>query len=340
MHIDAYIKKLKPHTPFRIARGAKLFVENVFIKIEQDGITGYGEASPNSYYGESADTVLTKILGIKGYLTQKNISSIQDIKNIWHEIWPLISPSRAAQCALDIAFWDILGKKKGLSLSQLIWKKPPKSLHSSYTLSICSLSEIKEMISNLKKYPIIKVKMDSRGDLDFLKYVHSSTQARIRVDANCSWEKLDISFMIEELKKLEIEFIEQPLPPEQDYRMEEILKHSTLPIIADESCTIPSSVQSLRDKFNGINIKLVKCGGLTPGIEMLYTAKKLGLQIMVGCMLESNLLISAEAVLGQQADYIDLDGSFLLKDRVFDGVEFESGILTLSGKEGLGVNPL
>ena len=180
--------------------------------------------------------------------------------------------------------------------------------------------------------------MDKRGDLDFVRYIRSRTDAVIRVDANCSWGKLDVMALTQKLSEIGVEFVEQPLPPDQNDKMAAILKKSVLPILADESSIVPSDVKALKGKFSGINIKLVKCGGLTPGLEMLKTAKASGLSVMVGCMLESNLLISAGAVLGQMADYIDLDGSWLLKDALFDGVNFQSGIITLSDEKGLGVS--
>ena len=340
MKISVSIKKLKPNNPFRIARGEKSFVENVFIKVEHQGITGYGEASPNNYYGENAGDVSTKLSGLHEFLSDKGVSSIQDIINIWQQVWLCVKPSRAAQCALDIALWDILGKKTGASVSRLLWGRPPEKLTSSCTLGICDPADWEKRVGELAGYPVIKIKMDERGDLDFPRYIRSRTDAVIRVDANCSWGKLDISEMSHILHGLKVEFIEQPLSPDNNHAMPGILKGSILPIIADESCTIPPDVKPLQGKFSGINIKLVKCGGLTPGVDMLKTAKELGLKVMVGCMLESNLLISAGAALGQQADYIDLDGSWLLQDRVFDGVTFQSGILALSDEPGLGVRPL
>ncbi len=340
MKITTSIKRLEPNDPFRIAREEKRFVENVFICIEHNGITGYGEASPNRYYGESAKDVSAKLSGINEFLSDKGVSSIQDIINIWKQVWPLVKPSRAAQCAIDIALWDLLGKKMDTSVSRIVWGEPPGKLKSSCTLGICDPADWEERVYKLIEYPVIKIKMDDRGDLNFPRFIRSKTDAVIRVDANCSWGKLDILDMSHKLDELGVEFIEQPLPPEENHKMADILKGSVLPIIADESSVLSQDVEPLKGKFSGINIKLVKCGGLTPGIEMLKAAKNLGLKVMVGCMLESNLLISAGAVLGQHADFIDLDGSWLLMDKVFDGVTFQSGILTLSDTKGLGVSPL
>jgi L-alanine-DL-glutamate epimerase-like enolase superfamily enzyme len=340
MKISASIKKLETIKPFRIARGEKVFVENVFVCVESDGITGHGEASPNNYYHETAQDVLHKFSSLDNFLSDRKTTSIQDIKNIWNQVWPLVQPSRATQCALDLALWDLLGKTRGVPVSRLVWNKDPLPLTSSCTLSISDPSGWETQAALVQNCPIIKIKMDQRADVGFTKYISSVTTGIIRVDANCSWGNVDIPSIVRLLQPLRVELVEQPLPPDSDAFMRTILPHCVLPMLADESCTIAPCVESLQHTFSGINIKLVKCGGLTPGIEMLTTAKKLGLTVMVGCMLESNLLIAAGAALAQQADYVDLDGSWLLKGKIFSGVDFTAGVLKLSGNYGLGVSPL
>lgn len=339
MKITAYIKKLEPRNPFRIARGEKRVVENVFVCLEDNGMYGYGEASPNSYYGERADTVLEKLSSVQYFLSDKQISSVQQISELWRQAWPILKPSRAAQCALDIALFDILGKKLKTNVCRLLWGHDPHKVITSYTIGICSPQEWQERVTGLGECPVIKIKVDNTGDLEFLRYVRSQTDAAIRVDANCSWGSLDIADMLRKLNDLRVEFLEQPLPPEENSRMIDILKGSPLPILADESSVTTDDVESCVGQFSGINIKLVKCGGLTPGLEMYRKAKNKRLRVMVGCMLESNLLIAAGAALAQQTEYADLDGSWLLTDRVFDGIEIERGEIVLCGADGLGVLP-
>jgi L-alanine-DL-glutamate epimerase-like enolase superfamily enzyme len=339
MQLQAVIKTLEPRNPFRIALGEKTFVDNVFVQLESNGICGYGEASPSKYYGESAEDVLEKVLGLKDFLLEMDIALISDIPSVWKQAWKYLQPSRAALCAVDVALWDLLGKKESVSVSRLVWRRPAETLVSSCTLGISEPEYREARVDELVQCPVIKIKMDQQGDLELIRYVRSRTDAVIRVDANCSWEKIDIADMSRTLHDLGVEFIEQPLPPEMNHRMPAVLEKSVLPIIADESCVVPADVKSLQGSFSGINIKLVKCGGLTPGLEMLKTAKKLGLKSMVGCMLESNVLIAAGAVLAQKADYCDLDGAWLLKDPLFEGVDFTSGRITLSEGKGLGIQP-
>lgn len=339
MKLSVIVKQLQPRNPFRIARGVKRLVENVFVRVEDDGIFGYGEASPNIYYSESADLVYAKLNGIQKWIADKCISSVQDIVCLWHALWPYLQPSRAAQCALDIALYDLLGKKLGISVSKILWGEGPQKIATSYTLSICEQNEWKERVLELVECPIIKIKADHTGDLGLLRYVRSNTSAKLRVDANCSWGSMDITAAIKHLHALDVEFLEQPLPPEDNHRMAAILENSPLPILADESSVLPVDIPGLQGKFSGINIKLVKCGGLTPGLQMFQSARDTGLRMMVGCMLESNLLIAAGTMLAQKTDYADLDGSWLLTDRVFDGIDFKDGFLVPTDRPGLGVSP-
>ncbi len=339
MELKAIIQRLEPINPFRIARGEKRFVENVFVRLESNGIVGYGEASPNSFYREDAHHVLEKLSGLKTLVAEWDVSSVEDIEPLWHEIWPQVMPSRAAQCAIDLALWDMVGKRNGVSVSQLIWCKNPEPVVSSCTLGICENQDWRGRISEIADYPIIKIKMDHTGDLSFPRAVRSLSKSALRVDANCAWTSTNALDIIKKLHKLDVEFVEQPFSPEKNRHMKNILNESPLPIIADESCRTLTDISTLSGLFSGVNIKLVKCGGLTPALAMLKESHSLGLSVMVGCMLESNLLIAAGSVLAQETEYADLDGSWLLKDRVFKGIDFTKGILTPGSNPGLGVVP-
>jgi L-alanine-DL-glutamate epimerase-like enolase superfamily enzyme len=340
MEISAVIRSMAPIHPFRTARDEKISVENVFIKLSHQGITGYGEAAPNKYFGESADSVLKKLTGLKPLLDTLQIKNSADIRQAWKASWALLKPSRAAQCALDIALWDFLGKLENKSTALLLWGRPPAPLTSSVTLGLFSPDVREARLAALKHFPIIKIKMDNSADTALLHTLHEISGAQIRVDANCSWQNLDIPELCNCLKALSVQFIEQPLPPAMDALMPSILKQSPLPIMADESCTDMQSLSRLSGRFNAINIKLAKCGGLTPGLEMLQAADSAELKVMVGCMLESDLLISAGAALAQKADYVDLDGSWLLADKPFRGPQLEMGIIAPGDEPGLGVEPV
>jgi L-alanine-DL-glutamate epimerase-like enolase superfamily enzyme len=206
------------------------------------------------------------------------------------------------------------------------------------TLGLCDPEEWPVRIGEVAGFPAVKVKMDSRLDMGILRAIRARTGAALRVDANCAWSGLDVATAAEDLAELGVEFIEQPLPPSEDDAMQAILRSSPLPIFADESCAVPEDVDRLPGRFSGFNIKLVKCGGITPALAMLRRGRELGLKVMVGCMLESSLLISAGCVVAQDADYADLDGSWLLRDDPFRGLAIVGGTITPVGP-GLGVLP-
>jgi len=176
----------------------------------------------------------------------------------------------------------------------------------------------------LRDWPLIKIKSDAAADLTPILKVRENTSAKIAVDANCAWNAEYLPDLANELARLGVIFLEQPLPPGT-----ELPPGLALPVLADESCVIPEDVEKIPSRFSGFNIKLVKCGGLTPALRMAQRGRDLGLTTMTGCMLESSLLISAGAVVAQQTSYADLDGSWLLKDDPFGLVEIQNGILSL-----------
>ncbi len=338
MHLASTILKLHPRTPFRISREAQTQVRNVVIRLSADGVDGFGEASPNKFYGETADKVAALIDGVRDDLARLRIASVADIERAWHSLWPKLQPSRAAQCAVDIALWDWLAKAKGVSVCELALGHPPRPVVTSFTIGISTPEELVSKVAELRTVPSIKVKACAKGDLAPLRHIAANTVARLRVDANCAWADLDIHALTTELARLRTEFIEQPLPPELRDRMPDLLKRSVLPVLADESCIVREDVEGVPGHFHGFNLKLVKCGGLTPGLAMMRRGRELGLKTMVGCMLETSLLIAAGIVVAQGTDFADLDGSWLLADDPYEGLAYGQGTIGVMAKPGLGVD--
>lgn len=347
MRIYPIGKALHPRHVFRISRATRPQVDNVFLVLEQDGVLGYGEASPNSFFHENHLDVQMGLAGLSDYFRRQTLNDAEDIRRIWSEIWERVAPSRACQCAVDLALWDLLAKLKGMTASECVLGKPATAVSTSATLGICPPAEWPERIGEVAEFPAIKVKLDASVvkpdagvDTALLKAVRARSRASIRVDANGAWAGLDIAAVSARLHELGVEFIEQPLLPAYDHRMEAVLRASMLPIFADESCAGFRDLERLPGRFTGFNIKLVKCGGITPALDMLREGRRLGLKSMVGCMLESSLLISAGAVVAQDADYADLDGSWLLRDDCFQGLEIVQGRLQPTLNPGLGVIPI
>lgn len=333
-------KSLHPRHVFRISRASRVQVDNVFLSLTQDGVTGFGEASPNSFFREDPYDVQTALAGLSDYFRRQTLTGQADIARIWEELERPLSPSRACLCAIDVALWDLWAKLNGKSVCEAALGRLPRPVPTSATLGICDPAEWPSRIAELAGFPAIKVKMDARLDTSLLEAIRERSPAALRVDANGAWDGLDIAAASERLAALGVEFIEQPLLPGEDGRMEAVLRGSALPILADESCALPGDIERLPGRFSGFNIKLVKCGGLTPALKMVQRGRELGLKVMIGCMLESSLLIAAGCVAAQDADYADLDGSWLLRDDPCRGLDWNQGRIGLPKTPGLGAAPM
>lgn len=343
MRASVHQISLKPIQPFRISRGTKTEVINVFIRLESKNFEAWGEASPNAYYGESSQSVSQKLNAVIPYLQNLELENSQQIKDLWHQWWPLLAPSRAAQCALDIALWDLLAQQNKLSLSELLWNSSPKILESSITIPLCEPAERASVVHLAQDYPRWKVKAGSENPLEWFQYIAEKSSHPLWVDVNAGWSPQFLHMYWNQIKNLPIALLEQPLSPEFHYHLNQYLPQAPFDLIADESCKeledmVEDKPFPLYQNFHGVNIKLVKCGGITPALDMIQLAQKQGLKIMLGCMLESDCLISAGYAVGQVADYLDLDGSWLLANKPFKGVHFERGKIWVDNREGLGVS--
>jgi L-alanine-DL-glutamate epimerase-like enolase superfamily enzyme len=311
---------------------------SVFLEITRDGITGHGEAPANAYYKEDAADVAGRLGGMGTYLAGREIGAVEDIAEVWKEAWTWLAPSRAAQCALDVALWDWLGRRRGRSVAELALGAAGGAVVSFATVGISEPRELEAKLGELAGFPRIKVKTDQTGNLATVRRVRDAMPgAMIAVDANCAWGDVDAGEVGAELGALGVEFVEQPMAPGRDAEMGEWRRRVGAPVMADESCVAMEDVERAEGYFDGINIKLVKCGGLTPALRMARRGREMRLKTMVGCMLESSVLIAAGAVAAQLTDYADLDGAWLLGDDPAEGWGFERGVLTPSGSPGLGV---
>ena len=339
---------MHPRKVFRISRGARTEIINVFVRFSANGSSGYGEASPNQFYGETPERILAHLETARPMVETLQIANPADIARAWEALWPLLSPSRAAQCAVDLALWDWLARSRGITVAELALGKPPRPVKTFCTIGISDPAELEEKVRELKGFPAIKIKSGKGADLEPIRFVREKVGpgVEIAVDANCAWTEADVINLSGELARLGVVFLEQSLPPGEDARMPSLAAASKIPLMADESCVLQEDVEPVKGRFAGFNIKLVKCGGLTPALAMLRRGRELGLRIMVGCMLESSLLISAGAVIAQATDDVDLDGSWLLGDDPFivhgteGGVPLQGGILKPGAAPGFGVEPV
>ena len=336
MKLKTYKYKLELKNTFRISHTARDFQETLIVELSDGGFTGYGEAAATSYYGVDVESMSATIKKIESLIAE-------NIHKTPEELWEITNPhfkgNSFAQCALDIAMHDLHGKRNGKPLYKL-WGLELKYMPlSNYTIGI---DTIENMVSKLKEmpWPIYKIKLGTKNDLEIVTELRKHTNAIFRIDANCGWNVSETIKNSIELQKLGVEFIEQPLAPTNWKGAKIVFDNSYLPIIADESCLVESDVEKCYNHFHGINIKLMECGGLTPAKRMISKAKSLGLKTMVGCMTESSVGISAIAHLAPILDFVDMDGALLLKNDIASGVKLENGNIVFLNTNGTGVELL
>lgn len=338
VEIQTRVIELHPRGAFRIARERTAPFANVLLRLERGGIAGWGEASPNPFYGVSAEDVCAKLRGAETWLHGVRVDTVCDIAAAWTESWEFFAPHRAAQCALDLALWDWLARRHGVSVCELAHGAPARPVTSFATIGLSTPEELEAKLAALRGCPRVKLKSDAHASLEPLRRVRAETRAEIAIDANCAWPARDLPALSAACAAAGAAFIEQPLTSACEG---ELVRGSyALPIFADESCVHADDVDRLARHFDGINVKLVKCGGLTPALRMLRRSRELGLKTMAGCMLETSVLIAAGCAAAQIADYADLDGAWLLDDDPCSGWRWENGVLHPPGGPGLGAEPL
>lgn len=320
------------HT-FRVAHGSRTGVDTLIVSLRDGEHLGLGEATPVPYYGIDAKHL--KIL-LESHRTSIESYDLLDATTFWEDMKPLLSSNQFAQCALDIAAYDLLANKKNLPLYKYLGLTLKNLPISNFTIGI---DEIDIMVQRLKavEFPLYKIKLGTPHDVEIIKELRKYTDAVFRVDANCGWSVEETIANAKAFAQLGgVEFIEQPLPPTAFEEMIEVKKYSALPLIADESCIVENDVDKCKNSFDGINIKLAKCGGVTPALRMIKRAKELNLKTMLGCMTESSIGISAIAHLLPLLDYVDMDGSMLISNDPAEGVYLEAGRAVFPNRNGTG----
>jgi len=323
--------KLK-HT-FTISRESIDFQPSLIVELKNDGFSGFGEATSNPYYKTTVAIMMQDLEKIRSL-----IKTIKDETpdGFYAKMYPYLKHDMFALCALDMAYNDLYARQKGKKLYDL-WKYDiSNNPLTDYTIGIASIDKMVAKMQELP-WPIYKIKLGTKEDIAIVKELRKHTNAIFRIDANCGWTAEETINNAIELKKLGVEFLEQPLKADDWDGHKEVYKNSVLPIIADESCIIEEDVTKCLHHFHGVNVKLVKCGGLTPARRMIQEAKKLGLKTMVGCMTESTVGISAIAQLLPQLDYVDMDGALLLAEDIATGVTIDFGRILYSELDGTGV---
>jgi L-alanine-DL-glutamate epimerase-like enolase superfamily enzyme len=323
--------------PFAIARGSTNGYKRAWVRIvDDDGVEGWGEADPSSYYGETLETVLAAFAKLAKHLPQDPF----DLEAADARFAKLAPQHAAARAALSAALHDLVGKRLGQPLWRLWGLDPRKAPRTSFTIGLDTSEKMREKVREAEAYPILKIKLGTDRDEEILKTIRDATDKPIRVDANAGWTVARAKQMIPVLKDRGVEFLEQPLPPGDLDGLAEVHRHARkhdLPVVVDESCLVAADIPRLAGKVDGINIKLAKCGSLREALRMIATARAHDMLVMVGCMIETSLGITAAAHFTPLVDAADLDGAALTVDDPFVGATVDRGEIRLPTEPGLGV---
>jgi L-Ala-D/L-Glu epimerase len=334
LRMDAEVLELRTKHPFVIARGGQSDQRTVWVRLtDAEGREGWGEAAPSKFYGETPESVLAA-LKVYGSLLPEDPFNLEAAEQQWEQ---KLRGNAAARAALSSALHDLIGKRLEIPVYRLWGLDPCRAPRSTFTIGLDTPERIKAKVREAEEYPILKVKLGTDRDVEILQAIRDATDKEIRVDANCGWTVKRTIRMLPVLDEFGVTVLEQPLVPHDLDGLAAVTAQADIPIIADESCLTAVDIPPLVGKVDGINIKLAKCGGLREALRMIAIARAHGLMVMVGCMIESSLGITAAAHFTPLVDIVDLDGAALLADDPFDGARIDGGQVSLPNGPGLGV---
>jgi L-alanine-DL-glutamate epimerase-like enolase superfamily enzyme len=317
------------------ARGSISVARTIVVELEQDGLRGHGEVQENPYYQITVEEMTDLVQSTTDMLEDY---ALADPVAMWRFLRPVLGESRYAQTAVDMAACDLWGKMRNRALWQT-WQMRPTGPYprTSFTLGVDTVDQVMERFHENPNWPVYKIKMGGKHDMPTIRELRKHTNAVFRVDVNGMWNVEKTLHNAPELKSLGVEFIEQPLPPDDWEGMEILRDQCPLPIMADESCACEADIDRCAEYFWGINLKPCKVGGLTPMRQVMTHAHEKGLKIQLGSGIESTIAMSGTAQFAALADYLDLDGPQLIEKKVGTGVRSENGVLTFPDENGTGI---
>lgn len=317
------------HT-FRLSRGASDLRRNLVLELDYEGLTGLGEAAPIARYGQDRESVAEAIAAML-----PGLSNPRAFDRAAAEV--RVAGQDAAEAALDMALYDLAGQRCGVPIYEMLGLDPRATPLTSFTIGLDAPEVVAAKVREAADYEVLKVKLGSEDDRAVLEAVRDTTDRPLRVDANEGWTFEGAEQRLAWLAMMGVELVEQPLPADQLEETRALRRLSPLPFFADESVHRAEDIPQLVGAFDGINIKLMKCGGLGEALRMIHVARAHGLKVMLGCMIESSIAITAAAQLSPLVDFADLDGNLLVTDDPYVGVTVEGGRLVLPERPGLGV---
>ncbi|MBC8110188.1 MAG: dipeptide epimerase [Verrucomicrobia bacterium] len=318
------------HLPLRfswkIARGSTDFKTNFYVKVQENEQTGIGEVAPNIRYGESVELIYSQFSKL---IFPEKIPNLATF-NEWIESQQICN---ALRFGLESAFIHLLCGWQQMSIPELLQIPEPKPIATAFSLPIMAIEEMEQFYSHfdLQRFSLLKIKIAQENALESIRYVAKLSENKpLMVDANEAWTDVEsLLLLLENLKKYNILFIEQPMPASHTQAYEHLKKHSPFEIMADESVTQTADFEQIAKQFHGVNMKLMKAGGYQNGLKILNETRKHGLKTMLGCMVETSLGIGSAINLSADVNYIDLDSFLYLKTDPINWVEERKGMLSL-----------
>jgi L-alanine-DL-glutamate epimerase-like enolase superfamily enzyme len=334
LELSFEVLEVSTRHPFTIARGSSGTYRRVWVRLaDEHGVEGWGEADPSSYYGETADTVVAALRRLEPILPHGPF----DHESAEAAMLRTLGGDAAARAGVSAALHDLAGKRLGVPLWKLWGLDPSAAPLSSFTIGLDTPEVVRAKVREAEAYPILKIKVGTPEDEVMLRAVREVTDKPLRVDANAGWTPQQAIARLPLLEEMGVELVEQPVAPGDREGLAAVHRASHIPIIADESCRVAADIPGLAGAVDGISIKLAKCGSLREALRMIAVARAHRLSVMVGCMIETSLGITAAAHFTPLLDFVDLDGAALLAQDPFAGVTIAGGRVILPTVPGLGV---
>ncbi len=321
--------------PFRIAREVSDHKQNVLVRISDGELTGTGEAAPSRYYGEDAGTVIRALEKVPPLLGDNPF----ELEETTDRLASALPGDPSARAAVDIALHDLAAQRLGVPLYRWLGLDHTKTPVTSFTIGIDEPAAVRRKVREAAGYPALKIKLGSEKDLEIMRTIRDETDARIRIDANAGWTADQAVEMVGRLSEFGVELVEQPLPPGSPEAWRRVREAAPMPVFADESVLVSTDAPAVAGLVDGVNVKLMKCGGIREALRLIHTARAHGMRVMIGCMIETSVAITAAAHLSPLADYADLDGNLLISNDPYAGATVRQGRLVLPEEPGTGVAP-
>lgn len=333
MQVKYKVTRLPFKHTFTISKDSRTHQKAFLVELDFMGMKGYGEAPEISYYYTPTEKMEADLLNNMHFFDR---ASFNTPERFWHYLHHIFPDNSFLVCALDMAGWDLYGKSQKKPLYKL-WNLSTEN--NPLTDITIGIDTIEKMVAKLKEtpWPIYKIKLGTDRDIEILEALRKHTDSIFRIDANAAWKADEALEKIKAMKDLNVELVEQPLAKDDWEGMKKLYAESPIPLFADESCVGESDVYKCAKHFHGINIKLTKCGGITPALRMIKMARQLGLKLMMGSMNEASIGTGAVAQMLPLLDYVDMDGPLLLAEDNGKGVSFDYGKIIYNDLPGLGV---